>query len=153
MIFLKNKKKKKQEYDISSNMLKRWSFQRGPLCDMILLVLSWKMVFFSRKHDNFSIGRKMRDDLSQEIHGNMIFLCIRTGVTNLVPRPSVKKNQRWSYPAKIHLKVIDVLDWHSRKSSNNSQYFHGDLYKRFHYCSAARKKNAKKKQWIISNTL
>ena len=104
------------------------------------------------------------------------FLCTRTGVTNLVLRPSVKKNQRWSYPAKIHLKVIDVLDWHSRKSSNNSQYFHGDLYRRFHYCSAARKKKAKKKtgnliyrievwlllqfirmkifeQWIIFNTL
>ena len=134
----------------SSNMLKRWSFQRGPLCDMILLILSWKMVFFSRKHDNFSIGRKMRDDLSQEILGNMIFLCTRTGVTNLVPRPSVKKKSKM---AKIHLKVIDVLDWHSRKSSNNSQYLHGDLYRRFHYYSAARKKKAKKKQWIIFNNL
>ena len=30
--------------------------------------------------------------------------------------PLPKKNQRWSYPAKIHLKVIDVLDWHPRKS-------------------------------------
>ena len=41
-------------------------------------------------------------------------------------------NQRWSYPTKIHLKVIDVLDWHPRKSSSSSVYFHGDLYRRFH---------------------
>ena len=38
-----------------------------------------------------------------------------------------KKNQRWFYPTKIHLKAIDILDWLSRKSSNNSLYFYGDL--------------------------
>ena len=32
----------------------------------------------------------MKDDLSQEKHGNMIFLYIRTGVTNIKPRPSAK---------------------------------------------------------------
>ena len=60
------------------------------------------------------------------------FLCSRTGVTSVRPRPCVKKNQRWSYPAKIHLRVIDVLDWHPTKSSINSLYFHGDLYGHFH---------------------
>ena len=46
--------------------------------------------------------------------------------------PLSKANQRWFYHAKIHLKVIDVLDWHPGKSSSNSLYLHGDFYKRFH---------------------
>ena len=42
--------------------------------DMIFLVLSGKVVFFTRKHGIFSlVGNRERDDLSQEIHGNMIF--------------------------------------------------------------------------------
>ena len=44
------------------------------------------------------------------------------------PRPPAKKDQRWSYPAKIHLKVIDTHDRHPRKSPRNSLYFHVDLY-------------------------
>ena len=40
---------------------------------MIFLVLSEKMVSFSREHDIFFLGQKVRDDLSQEIHGNMTF--------------------------------------------------------------------------------
>ena len=35
----------------SSSVLKRWSFQKGLRWDMIFLVLSGKMVFFSQKHD------------------------------------------------------------------------------------------------------
>ena len=27
---------------------------------------------------------------------------------------------------------VDILDWHSRKSSNDSLYFYGDLFKCFH---------------------
>ena len=97
-----------------------------------LSFLSGKMVFFSRKHDIFSLGRKWEAAFLRKYMEIWHFLCTRTGVTNVAPRPSVKKNQRWSYPAKIHLKVIDVLDWHPRKSSSNSLYFHGDLYRRFH---------------------
>ena len=33
--------------------------------------------------------------------------------------PLSKKNQRWLCPAKIHVKMIDFLDWYSRKSSSN----------------------------------
>ena len=40
---------------------------------MIFLVLSGKIVFFFRKI-YFSFGRKMEDDLSKEIHGNIIFV-------------------------------------------------------------------------------
>ena len=53
-----------------SNALKRWSFQKKSRLNMIFLVLSGKMVFFFRKI-YFFFGRKMEDDLSQEIHGNI----------------------------------------------------------------------------------
>ena len=46
----------------------------------------------------------------------------------------------WSYPAKIHLKLIEVLDWRPRKSSNNFPYFHEDLYRRIHVLLSSKKK-------------
>ena len=55
----------------SSNFLKRCSFQKGPRWHLIFLVLSGKMVFFPRKHLFFSV-QKVKDGVSQEIHGNMI---------------------------------------------------------------------------------
>ena len=58
----------------TSNILKIWSFQKGLRRDMIFFVPSGKAVFFSRKHGVFSLdGKRERGDLSQEIHGNMIF--------------------------------------------------------------------------------
>ena len=83
--------------------------------------------FFPRKHDSFSLERKWETIFPKKYVGLRCVLFTRTGVTNVAPRPSVKKNQTWSYPAKMHLKVIDVLDWHCRKSPSNSLYFHGDL--------------------------
>ena len=129
MIFLK---KIHGNMIFSSNFLKRWSFQKGPRRHMIFLVLSGKMVFFSRKHDIFSLGRKWEATFLRKYMEIWHFLCTRTGVTNVVPHPSIKKHQRRSYPAKVHLQVIDVLDWYPRKCSRNSLYFHGDLYGRFH---------------------
>ena len=99
---------------------------------MIFLVLSGKMVFFSRKHDIFSLCRKWEITFLKKYIEIWYFLCTHTGVTSVAPRPSVQKNQRSSYQAKIHLKVIDVLDWHPRKNSSNSIYFHGNLDRRFH---------------------
>ena len=56
MIFLK----KYKEIWYFLQTLKRWSFQKGPRRHMIFLVLSGKMVFFSRKHDLFTLGRKRK---------------------------------------------------------------------------------------------
>ena len=123
----------------SSNFLKRWSFQKGPFWDMIFFVLSGKMVFFSRKHDIFSSGGKWEVIFFKKYMEIWNFLCTRTGVTNVVSRSSAKKNERWSYPAKIHPKVIDVLDWNPRKSSSYSLYFHGDYYRRFHVLLSSEK--------------
>ena len=133
-------KKKHGNMIFSSNFLKRCSFQKGPRRHMIFLVSSGKIVFFSRKNDIFSLGRKWEAAFFRKYMEIWHFLCTRTGVTNVEPRPSVKKNQIWSYPEKIHLKVIDVLDWHPRKNSSNSLYFHGDLYRRFHALLSSEKK-------------
>ena len=114
----------------SSNFLKRWSFQKGLRRDMIFLVLSRKMVYFSRKHDIFSLGRKWE----------ITFLKKYIEIWYLGVTPLCQKNQRWSYPAKMHLKVIDVLGWHPRKSSSNSLYSHGDLYRHFHVLLSSEKK-------------
>ena len=61
-------------------------FQRGSRWGIIFLVLSGKLVFFSWKHDIFfTQTENKRDDLSQEIHGNMIFSIW------YFPRPPAKK--------------------------------------------------------------
>ena len=44
----------------SLDLLKIWSFQRVPHRHMIFLVLSGKVVSFSRKHDLFTLGRKRK---------------------------------------------------------------------------------------------
>ena len=36
--------------------------------------------------------------------------------------------------------LIDILDWHSRKSSNDSLYFYEDLYRRFYILLSSEKK-------------
>ena len=94
--------------------------------------------YFFPKTWYFFLNRKW-ETIFLKKYMEIYFLCARTGVTNMAPRPSVKKSQRWSYPAKIHLKVIDVLDWHPRKSSSNSLYFHGDLYRHFHLLLSSEK--------------
>ena len=78
------------------------------------------------------LGRKVREVLFQEIHGNMKFSVYMYGCSKCGAIPLCQRNQRWSYLVKIHQKIIDHLDRHSRKSYSNSLYFHGDLYSRFH---------------------
>ena len=76
----------------SSGLLKRWSFQKGPHRHMTFLVLSGKMVFFSLKIF-FSLGRKWEAVFLRKYMEIWHFLCTGTGVTNVVPRPSVKKKK------------------------------------------------------------
>ena len=74
-----------------------------------LSCIIWKDgIFFPKRY--FFLGRKVRDDLSQETHGNMIFSVYKYGCYNCGVMPLCQKNQRWSYPGKMHLKVIDFLD-------------------------------------------
>ena len=118
----------------SSNVRKRWPFQKNCAGAWFSCIIwrNGKMAFFPpRKHDIFFFGRIMKDDLAQEIHGNMILFLYTYRCYKHDIKPPCQKNHRWSSPAKIHLKIIDILDWHSRKSSNNSLHFYGDLYRQF----------------------
>ena len=103
-----------------------------------LSCIFWKDGIFSGKHI-FSLGRKWEMTFLRKYMEIWYFLSTHTGVTNVAPHPSVKKNQRRSYPAKIYLKVIDVLNWHPKKSFSNSLYFRG-LYRRFHVQLSSEKK-------------
>ena len=59
---------------------------------MIFLVLFGKMVFFSQKHDIFSLDRKWEMIFYMK-YMEIYILCTRTGVTNVAPRPSIKKTK------------------------------------------------------------
>ena len=83
-----------------SNVLKRWSFEKGLRWCMIFLALSGKMVFFSRKHDIFSLGGKWEAIFFKKYMEIWNFLCTRTGVTNVSPCPSIKKIKDHLIPQK-----------------------------------------------------
>ena len=97
-----------------SSFLKRWSFQKGPHQEMTFLVLSGKMVFFSRKHDIFSLGRKWEMTFLKKDMEIWYFPCTRTGVTNAVSRPSVKKKKSKMV---LSRKNTPKGDWRSRLTS------------------------------------
>ena len=115
-------------------------FPKRSCWNMIFLVLSGKMVFFFSKTCYFFLGRKVTVDPFEEVHGNMKFSVYTYGCCKRGSVPLCQKNQRLSYAAKIHQKVIDVLDWHSRKSSSSFLSFHGDFYRRFHILLPSEKK-------------
>ena len=126
----------------------RWYFSKNTWKNHILFRYSEKIVFskkwteiwsflyerwyFLAKRWSFFFERKLKDDLSEEIHGKMILSYVRTGATSMILCLSPKRNQRWSSPAKMHLRTIDILDWYSRNSANNPLYFYRDPYRRFH---------------------
>ena len=138
MIFLK---KIHENMIFSSNVLKSGLFRKCRAGTWFLSYYLEKWYFFSRKHDIFSLGGTREMTLLKKFMEIWYFLCTqRAGVTKVAPRPSVKKkNQRWSYRAKIHLKVIDVLDWHSRKRSAILCAFTETFTGVFMYCSPAKK--------------
>ena len=80
MIFLK---KIHGNMIFSSNVLKRWSFQKGPCRYMIFLVLSQKILFFPQKHDIFSLDKKSGTTFLKKYIVVWYFLCTCTGVTDV----------------------------------------------------------------------
>ena len=128
---------------ISSNFLEGWSFPKGLRRDMIFLILSGKMVLFPKNMIFSPWAEKWETIFLRKYMEIWHFLCTRTSVTNVAPRPSAKKEIKDGLiPQKyiLHPKVIEVLDWHPRKSSSNSLSFHGDLYRRFHALFSSEKK-------------
>ena len=88
MIFLK---KNTRTYDIFFKLSEKMVFSKGPLRDMIFLVLPGNMVFFPENMIFFSLGRKWEMIFLKKYMDIWYFLCKRTSVTNMAPRPSVKK--------------------------------------------------------------
>ena len=84
-----------------SKKISRWN--------MIFFVLYGKMPFFSGKYDIFSLNWKWKIIFLKKYMKFWYFLYICINVTNMI-LPFCKKNQRWSSPEKMHLKVIDILD-------------------------------------------
>ena len=108
-----------RKYDIffklqtSDYLLQRWSFQKGCAGKWSFLYYLKRWCFFSRKHDIFFLGQEVRDDCSQEIHGNMIFSVYtygycRRGVTPLCQEKSKMVSSRKNTPKG---------DWCSRLTS------------------------------------
>ena len=105
-----------------------------------LSCITWKDGFFFPKIWYFFFGRKMKDDICQETHGNLIFFIYTYRChTHNVTLPC-QKLSKMILPAKIHPKVIDVLDWRPRRSSSNFLYFYGDIYRRLHILLSSEKK-------------
>ena len=113
-LFQKNTRK----YDIFFKPPEKKVFSRKAASGHDLFCIIWKDGFFFPKTRYFFLGRKPATTFSRNTC--KYFLCTCVGITGLVSRLPAKKNQGWPYPAKIHLKVIDVLDWHPEKSSSKS---------------------------------
>ena len=73
------------------------------------------------------------------------FFNIFINVTNMILL-SYQKNLRRFSPKKVHLKAINILDWHSRKSSSHLLYFMKSFIGVFIYYFSLKKKTKKNKQ-------
>ena len=150
MIFLK--KKYTEIWYFLQMFWKDGLFKRDYYAGLWSLLYYLERWYFFPKTWYFFLGQEARDDLSQEIHGNMIFPvytygCYKRGVT-----PLCQKKSKMVLSRKRDLKVVDVLDWHPRKGSSNSLYFHGDLYERFHvFLSCEKTENSiyRSEVWLL----
>ena len=127
------------KYDIFFKCSEKMVFPKKSHWNMIFLVLSGKMIFLFPENMILFFRRKMKDDLSQEIHGNMIF--------------SVYMYKYYKYDITLLPKKSEMIfsrkntlkgDWHSRshsrKNSNDSLYFYGVLHRHFHILLSSEKK-------------
>ena len=99
--------KNTRKYNIFFKWSKEMVFSKRTAPGHDLSCTIWKGGIFSRKHGIFSLdGKRKRDDLSQEIHGNMIFSIW------YVPRPPAKKKLKTI----LSRKNTPKGDWHSRSA-------------------------------------
>ena len=98
------------KYDVFFKLSEKMIFSKKAALGHDLSCIIWKDGIFFPKNMIFFPWEKARDYFSQEIHRNMIFSAYIYGCYRRCVTPLCHKNQRWSYAAKIHLKVIHVLD-------------------------------------------
>ena len=111
--------KNRRIYDIFFKRSEKKVFSKGPRWDMIFLLLSGKMVFFPENMIFFPCAESERRSFSRNTW-NMIFSvytcrCYKRDAMPLCPK---KKSKMVLFREK-HLKVNDVQDWYSRKSSRS----------------------------------
>ena len=87
-IFQKNTRK----YDIFFRPSEKKVFSKGAVPGHDLYCIIWKDGIFFPKTRYFFLGKEASDDLSQEIHGNMI--CTRAGVSKPGVTPPCQKKSR-----------------------------------------------------------
>ena len=107
-----------------------------------LSCISGKMGVFFRKMLYFFLRRKMKDDLSQKIHGDMIFSvymykCYKYDITLLQKKSKMIFSRKNTLTAHLHSTS------HSRKSFNDFLYFYRELHRRFHMLLSSEKKSGK----------
>ena len=135
MIFLK---KIHGNMIFSSNVLKRWSFQKNCTGIWSFLYHEERWHFFFPKIWYFFTDGKWKMIFLKKYMEIWCFLYICINVTNMI-LPFCKKNQRWSSPEKIHLKVIDILDRILERVSTVLYTFMETFIDIFIYCFPAKK--------------
>ena len=96
MIFLK---KIHGNMIFSSNVLKRWSFQKKSHWTSFFFYYLERWYVFTRKYNIFSLDGKWKMIFLKKYMEIWYFLYICINVTNMI-LPFCKKNQRWSSPKK-----------------------------------------------------
>ena len=114
------------KYDLFFKYSEKIAFSEKPHWNMIFLVLSGKMVIFLPENVIFFLWTENeRWSFSRNTQKYDVF-CV--------------KKSKTIFSRENKLKVIVILHWHSRKSSNDSLHFYGDLHRRFHILISSEKK-------------
>ena len=140
--FSKNKKNTRK-YDIYFKCSEKMIFSKKITPGHDLSWTIWKIGIFSRKHGIFCLDEKReRGDLSQEMHGNMIFFIW------YVPRPPAKKKLKTF----LSRKNTPKGDWHSgstpHKGLQKLSVPSWNLYRCFHILLSSKKNPGNLIYWI-----
>ena len=115
----------------SSNVPKRWSFQKDTTGIWSFLYYLERWYFLLRQHGKIIFLKKY-----MEI---WYLLYIRINVINMTLYPLLPKKSKMIFSHKNTLKRDRNSRIYSKKSSNDSLYFYEDLYRRFHILLSSEK--------------
>ena len=137
------KKKNTRKYDIYFKCSEKMVFSKKITPGHDLSWTIWKICIFSRKHGIFCLDEKReRGDLSQEMHGNMIFFIW------YVPRPPAKKKLKTF----LSRKNTPKGNWHSgstpHKGLQKLSVPSWNLYRCFHILLSSKKNPGNLIYWI-----
>ena len=108
----------------SSTVLKRWFFQKNLTDIWSFLYHQERYISFSQKYDIFSVDGKWKMIFLKKYMEIWCFLLVNTLKDDI---SSITEKDD-THPRKYD---IGIPDEHSRKSSNDSLYFYGDLFRCF----------------------